>query len=990
MTDKAMADSDLQELQPKYTRFDALMPFKVKNILLVSSAYDSFVLEEDGQLTDLIYNEYLELNLTITPNVRRAATAREAFELLQQCEIDLVIVFKRVSDIDVVGFGTEAKQIKPDLPVVFLAYHRREVALVEDAESSQAIDHVFVWTGDVKILLAIIKLIEDKANVDQDTSLVGVRVIILVEDNVKFYSGFLPMLYSEIMRQTRALMAEGLNISDKLLRMRARPKIVLATNYEDGLALFRRYRRYVLALISDFRFSRGGELDDEAGLELVKKAREGIPDLPVLMESSDLDNANTAFANNVGFIHKLSPTLHDDIRQFIRAHFGFGDFVFTLPDGTVLGSATDFRSMERMLARVDERSILFHAQRNHFSNWLMARTEFDLADRLRPRKVSEFADASTLRKYLIRTFREFRHEKQLGLVTDFSRRRFDMQSDFVRIGGGSLGGKGRGLAFINALLCKNDLSDHFENVRIRVPHSVVIGTDVFDQFIQRNDLLSCAMGIYSDKEITEMFLGAEFPKRTLTDLRTYLEVVRHPLAVRSSSMLEDSHLEPAAGIYDTHMLVNNHDDLKVRLQQLVRAIKLIYASTFFKNARVYHEAMGNRVEEEKMAVIIQKAVGKVHENTFYPSFSGVALSYNYYSMDGILPQDGVVYVAMGLGKTIVDGMNCLRFSPSYPEKLPQFATTKDMLRNSQHAFFAIDMEDREVMPQPGGEAGLVRLDLKAGERHGTVQPLCSTYSPPNDRVYEGTGHPGARILTFAPILKRGRFPLAESTSYLLKLGSRGLNCPVEIEFAVNLNEEGRPDEFYFLQVRPMIKEAIFETVSLEDVERDRVVGKSDNALGNMRSDELIDVVYVPPEKFDRSKTVEIAEQVGRINAKLKQDKRQYLLIGPGRWGTTERWLGVPAHWNQISEARVIVEAAYGDFAPDPSFGTHFFHNLTSFHVGYMTINAAIGNGFLNWDWLNAQGAHEETELVRHVRLEKPLTVLLDGRERAGLILRPRE
>jgi hypothetical protein len=988
MTNRAMPNTDLDEFQPKYARFDALMPFKVKNILLVSSAYDSFVLEEDGQLTDLIYNEYLELNLTITPNVRRAATADEALKVLGEQEIDLIIVFKRVSDIDVIGFGKQAKKIKPDLPVVFLAYHQREVAVMEEEGSDEAIDHVFVWTGDVKILLAIIKLIEDKANVDQDTSLVGVRVIVLVEDNVKFYSGFLPMLYSEIMRQTRALMAEGLNISDKLLRMRARPKIVLATTYEDGLSLFNKYRKFILALISDFRFPREGQLDDEAGLKLVKKARETLPDLPVLMESSDLDNANTAFTNNVGFIHKLSPTLHDDIRQFIRAHFGFGDFVFTLPDGTVQGTASDFRSMEKMLAKVDERSILYHAQRNHFSNWLMARTEFDLADRLRPRKVSEFADASSLREYLIKTFREFRHEKQLGLVTDFSRRRFDMQSDFVRIGGGSLGGKGRGLAFVNALLSKNDLDERFENVRIRVPHSVIIGTDVFDQFIQRNDLLSCAMGIYSDAELTEMFLEAEFPRRTLVDLRTYLQVVHHPLAVRSSSMLEDSHLEPAAGIYDTHMLVNNHDDISVRLQQLERAIKLIYASTFFKNARVYHEAMGNRVEEEKMAVIIQKAVGEIHENAFYPSFSGVALSYNYYSMDGVLPQEGVVYVAMGLGKTIVDGYNCLRFSPTYPEKLPQFATTKDMLRNSQHEFFAIDMDDREAMPQPGGDAGLVRLDLKTAERHGTVQPLCSTYSPPDDRVYEGTGHPGARILTFAPILKRNRFPLAEVTRYLLTLGSRGLNCPVEIEFAVNLTEEDRPDEFYFLQVRPMVKEAVFETVSLEDVERERVVGKSENALGNMRNESLTDIVYVPPDRFDRSRTVDIAEQVGHLNAKMKKHGRQYLLIGPGRWGTTERWLGVPAHWNQISQAKVIIEAAYGDFAPDPSFGTHFFHNLTSFHVGYMTVNAAIGNGFLKWEWLEAQEAAEETELVRHVKLSKPLTVLLDGREGAGLILRP--
>ena len=981
-------DVNLTHFQSKSLKFGQLMQFRVKHVLLVSSPYDSYVLEEDGQLTELIYNEYVELNLSVTPHVKRASNAEEALAIVRQQSIDLVIVFKRVSDIDVINFGLEVKKHRPEIPVIFLAYHTRELMVMEEADYSQAIDRVFIWTGNVRILLSIIKLVEDSMNIDNDTALVGVRVIVIVEDDVKFYSSFLPLIYTELMQQTRALMAEGLNITDKLLRMRARPKIVMADNYEDGWRFFETYRKYVLGVISDFRFRKDGRKDDEAGPKLVQRIRGEAPDLPVLMQSSDLDNARTAFAQDVGFIHKRSPSLHQDIHHFIMAHFGFGDFVFTLPDGTVQATADDFKTMEKILAEVDESSILYHANRNHFSNWLMARTEFDLAARLRPRKVSEFKDASVLRRYLIDTFKNFRHEKQLGVVSDFSRRHFDLQSDFVRIGGGSLGGKGRGLAFINALLSKHTMSEQFEGVSISVPHSVVIGTDVFDAFIQSNDLFSYALGIYSDDEITERFLKAKFPKRIKVDLHTYLELVHYPLAVRSSSMLEDSHLEPAAGIYDTHMLSNSHVDIGVRLKQLLMALKLIYASTFFRNAKLYHETIGNRIEEEKMAVIVQQAIGRRCGEYYYPDFSGLALSYNYYSMDGVKPDEGVVYVALGLGKTIVDGMNCLRFTPDYPEKLPQFSTTKDILNNSQHDYFAIDMTDPSVMPEPGGEKGLIRLTLDQAEKDGTLAPLCSTYSAANDRVYDGCGREGTRIVTFAPILKLHRFPLPDITRYLLKLGSEGLNCPVEIEFAVDLQpQKGQPKQFYFLQIRPMAKDTVFETISLENVERARVVGKSENALGNMRVDTIRDILLVVPEKFDRSRTVEIARQVGELNQTLKDADLDYLLIGPGRWGTAERWLGVPAAWNQISAAKVIVEAAYGDFAPDPSFGTHFFHNLTSFQVGYMTVNAAAGNGFIEWDWLKAQKIANETEYVRHLSLDKPLEILIDGRTGAGLILK---
>ncbi|MFQ5454386.1 MAG: PEP/pyruvate-binding domain-containing protein, partial [Candidatus Zixiibacteriota bacterium] len=578
-----------------------------------------------------------------------------------------------------------------------------------------------------------------------DTKQVGVRVIIIVEDSVKFYSSYLPLFYLEIMHQTRDLMVDGLNISHKILRMRARPKILLAQNYEQAWSLFERYKKYLLAIISDFSFKVKGEIDNEAGLRLIDKIRKDIPDLPVLMQSSAVKNENIAYEHNVGFLSKRSPKLHSELRAFIMTHFGFGDFVFTDPDsGNSQVVAHDFKSMEKCLKKVDERSLLYHASRNHFSNWLMARTEFDLASKLRPRRVSEFKDAASLRQYLIDTFRNFRHEKQLGEITDFSRRRFDLQSDFVRIGGGSLGGKGRGLAFINALINQYKLNDHFEGVKLSVPMSVILGTDVFDEFIASNKLLEIALSDLPDDKIDEKFLKAKLPKNIIADLNAFLEVVNYPLAVRSSSMLEDSHLQTFAGVFTTHMLPNNHTSKKIRMQQLEIAIKTIYASTYYENSKAYHEAADNRVEEEKMAIIIQKAAGKQYTKSFYPSFSGVAISYNYYSLNNIEPEDGVVFVALGFGKTIVEGMNCLRFSPGYPDKLPQFSTIKDMLKNSQHDFFAIDLSDPEVLTKISRKDGLVKYSLTKAEEDGALVPICSTYSAENNRVYDGSIQDGVR------------------------------------------------------------------------------------------------------------------------------------------------------------------------------------------------------------------------------------------------------
>jgi hypothetical protein len=959
------------------------MQFRVKHILLVSSSYDSYILEEDGQLTDLIYNEYLELNLTITPHVKRASNAEEALKILETQNIDLILIFKRVSDINVYEFGQKVKKLYPKLPLILLAYHERELAAMQNQDYKSVIDQTFIWAGDVKILLSIIKLVEDRINIDPDTKQVGVRVIILVEDSIKFYSSYLPLIYREIMQQTRALMAEGMNISHKILRMRARPKILLAENYEEAVILFNKYKKYLLAVISDFRFDIDGKKDDLAGIKLVNKFKEDIPDLPILMQSSADKNAEIAHAHNLGFLSKRSAKLHKDLRSFIMTHFGFGDFVFTDPStGDPVARANDFKSMEKCLTYVDDESLLYHANRNHFSNWLMARTEFDIADRLRPRKVNEFKGPDDLRNYLISTFKTFRHEKQRGQITDFARRRFDLQSEFVRIGGGSLGGKGRGLAYINALLNQYQLEDFFEDVHISIPFSAVVGTDVFDDFLEKNKLHEIALSDCSDNEIIKSFQKGKFPKNILADLDALLEELDYPLAIRSSSMLEDSHLQTFAGLYDTYMLANNKQVLKDRRIDLETAIKRIYASTFLQNAKAYHEAANNRLEEEKMAVIIQRAVGSEYNKRFYPSFSGVALSYNYYSLEGVAPEDGVVYSALGFGKTIVEGMNCIRFSPSYPNKLPQFSTIKDMLNNSQREFFAIDLDKNKNKSIDR----LIKFDISHAETDGTLLPLCSTYSPENDRIYDGYSQQGTRIISFAPILKSKIFPLSDIVKFMVQLGSQGLNCPVEIEFAVDLSpDKKRRHEFYFLQVRPMIKEAQFETIDLESVENERIIAKSFKTLGNMQINNIRDILIVNPKTFDKAKTVEIAQEVGEFNSKLIGENKRYLLVGPGRWGTTERWLGIPVVWNQINGAHVIMEAAYGDFCPDPSFGTHFFQNLTSFRTGYFTINQNSRNGSIDFDWIIKQKIVEKSHYILHIETDNPLEIYIDGRLGNGII-----
>ncbi len=972
-----------------FSGFDRLMPFRIRDILLVSSLYDSFVIEQDGRLTELLLGEYAQLNLSYAPLVTRVSSGEQALARLQDGRFDLVITMTRLGDMEVRDFGRRIKKLHPDLPVACLVYNTREIALIGEQELKPDIERVFAWRGDSRILLAIIKCIEDQMNAAADTFEGSVRCILLVENSVRFFSAYLPIIYTELMRQTQNLMADGIDVMDKLLRMRARPKILLAETYEEALQLYESYNDYMLCMITDAGFNRGGELDPMAGVELIRHVKREDPDLPVLMQSSDESRAREAHALGVGFLHKGSPTLLNDLRRFMKASLGFGEFIFMLPNGTEVGRASDLTAMSRLLKEVPADSIHYHARRNHFSNWFMARTEFELAMRLRPVKVSQFADSEALRSYLRDTLREYRELVRRGRVADFSRAHFDTSSSFVRIGEGSLGGKGRGLAFVNALLTRYDFKERFPDLRVFVPESAVLATGVFDEFMDENGLLGKALGDLPDEEIAEAFVRSRLPLDVVDDLVAFLDEVRYPLAVRSSSLLEDSQHQPFAGVYTSHMLPNNHPDDDVRLEQLCHAVKLVYASTYFRNAKAYLRGTPNRIEEEKMAVIIQRMVGDAHGDILYPCVAGVAQSYNFYPVYGEKPEEGSASVVLGLGKSVVEGGRSLWFSPKHPRHLPQFGTTDDYLRFSQREFWALDLSRPEVFARADGNAGLVCMDLERAEADGTLAAVASTYMPDNDAVYDGISRPGVRLVTMAGVLKTSMFPLPELLQDILELGSRGMAAPVEIEFAAGPKaREGRPAEFAVLQIRPMVvgREEIDLDRRVDDPER--VIVYSESVLGNGAVENLTDIVYVRPDTFDRGYTPEVALELRYLNERLQREGTHYLLIGPGRWGSRDRWLGIPVDWADINWARMIVETEMEDIVVEPSQGSHFFHNLMSYEVGYFTAHAGKTGAKVDWDWLLAQPHAEETEYLRHVRLARPLRIYMDGRDGRGAVLRP--
>jgi len=972
-------------------RFQKLMKYKIRDILLVSSLYDYYLFEEDGRLYELIRQEYQTLNLSQPPEITQVTTGEEALDLVQTEGFDLIITTLHIEDMHVIKFAQMLRAAGSNTPVILLAYDNKERKELVSNYDTTIFDRVFIWQGDYKLLIGIIKYIEDKLNVENDSQNVGVQSIILLEDNVKFYSTYLPLIYAEIFKQSQRLISEGINLTHKFLRMRARPKILLCTTYEEAWSYFEKYKEFILGIITDNNFKHHGVRDPEAGFKFALNVRAQHKDIPILLQSSNVEYIEKARQVNVAFIKKGSPRLLHELRDFMLQNFGFGDFIFQLMDGTEVGRANNLKTLEEQLRIVPDESIRYHAEGNHFSKWLKARTEFWLAHKLRPRQVSDFKSIGDLRNLLINSLISYQVYRQRGLITEFNKETFDPKNSFARIGSGSLGGKARGLGLINALINHDKIRNKFENIELIVPSAVVIATDVFDRFLEENKLDVFALQETKDEEITRKFIEfTKFPNEIIEKLKDFLEVTKGPLAIRSSSLLEDSQFQPFAGVYQTFMIPNNDPDPSIRLHELVKCIKSVYASTFYRKARDYMKATSYRLEEEKMAVIIQRLVGAERHDRFYPDFAGVAKSYNFYPVPPQKSTDGIALVALGLGKTVVDGGNTVRFCPKYPKHLMQFFSTKETIRNAQQDFFALNLDGRNNGNKNlSPDLFIKKFDLRKAEEDGTLFHVGSTYSPENDAVYDGISREGNRVVTFAPILKHKIFPLAEILDLLLELGTWGMGVPIEIEFAVNMKSlPEAPKEFALLQMRPLVISHEIEELNVENVKNENLICYCSQVLGNGAITDIHDIVFVDINKFNRSKSREVAHEVSIFNSKLLSEKKPYLLIGVGRWGSFDPWLGVPVTWDQIAGVSVIVESGFKDFNVTPSQGSHFFQNITSFRVGYFTVNSFDNSGNIDWEWLGSQTPVEELKFTKHLQLTEPILVKINGHKNKGIIIKP--
>jgi CheY-like chemotaxis protein len=973
-------------------KFQKLMRIKIREILLVSSIYDYYLFEEDGRLYELIRSEYQNLNLSQAPEITHVTTGHEALELLKRSDnnFDLIITTLHIEDMHVIKFANEIRKEKIVLPIILLAYDNKERKELTTHYDTTIFEQTFIWSGDFHLLIGIIKYLEDRLNVESDTQNIGVQVIILVEDNVKFYSSYLPLIYTEIFNQSQRLLSEGINITHKFLRMRARPKILLCTTYEEAWSYYEKYEDFVLGIILDNNFRRHGARDAEAGLKFAKEVKNRHKDIPILIQTSDQNLEDKVKEAGASFLYKNSPRLLHNLRNFMLDHFSFGDFVFEMPDGTIVSRASNLRELAEQLTKIPEESLLHHAEGNHFSRWLKARTEFYLAHKLRPQRVTDYESTDHLRKDLINAVYTYIDERQRGVISEFRKETFDPKNSFARIGGGSLGGKARGLGFINSLIANYNVKDLFSNIEVSVPSAIVIGTEIFDNFIKDNNLEMFALQENDDLKLTQTFIEAPyFPKDIKQKLLDFLEITQVPLAVRSSSLLEDSQFQPFAGVYQTYMLPNSNSDIKVRLEELLQAIKCVYASTYHQKAKDYMKATAYRLEEEKMAVIVQRLVGSEHGGKFYPDFAGVGKSFNFYPVPPQKSDDGIALVALGLGKTVVEGGNTVRFCPRFPKHLLQFFSTKETLMHAQQDFYALDLKGKlDHHPDSIKDPLVKTYELTVSEEDGTLYSVGSTYSTEDEAVYDGISRDGIRVVTFSPILKHKMFPLPEILDLLLSLGTWGMGSPVEIEFAVNLSvPKGKPKEFAMLQMRPLVISRELDELVI-DVDKKDLVCQSTQVLGNGATDGIYDLVFVDINKFDRGKSKVVAGEIAQLNSKLLNDKRPYVLVGLGRWGSLDPWLGIPVTWDQISGAAAIVESGFKDFEVEPSQGSHFFQNITSFRVGYFTVDAANKIGFIDWDWLLSQKAVEELEFTKHLQFQSSISVRINGHKNKGIITKP--
>ncbi len=969
------------------------MPYRVREILLVSSAYDAFVLEEDGSLSDRLFYQYSELSLSWAPRMTHVTTPEGALDQLGERRFDLVITVARIGQTDAAELSQVIRAEHPEIPIALLIFDEADLGQFPNRQPPEAIDRVFQWKGNTGLLIAVIKATEDSYNVAHDTARAGVQVIVVVEDSIRAYSSFLAMLYPELLAQSGSLIAEGLNDYHRLMRMRARPKVLLATTQQEALRICARYRKYLCCVMSDIRIPRkpGEEPHIEGGIELAQKIKQDMPDLPMLFQTAEADAELRARALGAWYVHKHAPDFLAKVRHFLKEALGFGDFVFRLPNRTEVARARDVYEMEQVLRTVPAEAVAYHASQNHFYVWLRARSLFELAKRVRPRTLQGADDVEKLRADLINVLLEARLREQEGVITDLSSRHTGPDNRFVRVARGSIGGKGRGIAFVSTLIVGQNLLERFAGLQIRIPKTVVLGTDAFDAFMEQFDINEL-IALESDEKVTEWMLSGHFSDEILRDLSKAFDNLRGPLAVRSSSLLEDSRFQPFAGIYATYMLPNVDADRDFRFHELLRAVKAVFASAFLRQARAYLASTPHDAEDQKMAVVIQQVVGQPHGRRFYPPVSGVAQSYNNYPVGGQRASEGVAHVALGLGQTVVGGGVALRFSPSAPTVLPQFPTAEAFVRGAQNQFYALDLQCRSVgVMDPS--ASLIVCDVADAEQDGTLPLVGSVYCAGDDIIRENLTLVGPRIITFNNILKWSSIPLAPALSTLLALLREGMGEEVEIEFAVDIPALGTQDErdarLYVLQVRPMtLLEQRSPRRDLSALQDDALICRTDTALGNGTYENIVDILYVEATELGSNKTPALMRQVQAINEQMRLAKRKYLLIGPGRWGSTDRTLGIGVTWADINWACVIVETPIGSRRVEPSQGTHFFRNITAARIGYLTITDLEGS-WLRRDWLLERRASDtRAEGVHHIKLDAPLSVLIDGRRARAVILKP--
>ncbi len=963
-----------------------LMPFKVKEILLVANLYDAYSIEKEGRFSEHVLGEFYQLSLSTMPRITGVSTTEEVFEQINSKHYDLVIIMMGVDKQFPLDLSKQIKEQYQYIPVFLLLNSNTDIALFNDDQDKLTwIDRVFVWNGDSKIFFAMINYLEDKINVENDTNIGMVRVILLVEDSPKYYSLYLPMLYNIVLEQTKHIIEDvTTDALYRILRLKARPKILLASTYEEALFIFNKYKDYMLCLISDVRFKKDGRQNDTAGISLVWQTRNDIKDLPIVLQSSHDENAIKAYELKTSFINKNSETLLLEFRSFITHYLGFGNFIYRDKEGRQIEVAKSLKEFADLLKIIPEESLLYHARKDHFSLWLMARGEIQVAKILNPAKVTDFKDPESLREYLIHVIQHFRNEQNIGKVIPFEESAISDEHNILTLTEGSLGGKGRGLAFINTLIYNYDFSRHIPNINIRTPITSIIGTDEFEYFLDMNKLREKALYEDNYQKIRECFMEGRLTDTLIRKLKMIINCVGKPLAVRSSGLFEDSLNQPFAGIFETYMIPNHHPDPKVRLEQLMNAIKLVYASVYSPVAKAYINAINYKIEQEKMAIVLQEVVGNQYEDVYYPHISGVAQSYNYYPFAHMKPEEGFAVAALGLGRYVVEGERAFRFAPLYPNL--EIDSPEDQYKGSQVYFYAVDLKKENVNLLEGEEAGLRKLDIDDAERHETLKHCASVYSIDTNRIMPGLNNPGPRVVNFADILKYQYIPLAKTIEVVLDVVKEAMGSPVEIEFAVDLTrDKDYKASFYILQIKPLIGNIADYDVDLNKINPDEILLYSEKEMGNGMVDTIHDVVFVDPEDFDKMKTLEMADDMEKINKEMIREEKKYILIGPGRWGSRDTFIGIPVAWPQISNAKVIVETSLEGFPLDASSGSHFFHNVTSMNAGYFSVQPEMSQGFIRFDILKQQKDIRKTRFFRIAHFKHPLIVRMDGKKRIAVI-----